>query len=261
MSYSAEHKQKTRMRIVEAARVLFNRHGFEGVTIDAIMKAAGLTRGGFYNHFESKEQLYGESVSSFLMGRGARWRADAGVDPSRPSPVMARRMIDGYLSVEHLDDLDGQCPMIALPSDVARAKPEVQSAYEGLLRAMVSIFEGSLGGGGSAGARACERLGAGPAVLAIWGARYAVASAASVASASVARLERSNRGSPSSWRARRASSVNELLDPVELGLFRARRASSFQRASKSWPCELIARRSPARSHGRASVDGLGRREP
>lgn len=149
MSYSAEHKQKTRMRIVEAARVLFNRHGFEGVTIDAIMKAAGLTRGGFYNHFDSKEQLYGESVSSFLMGRGARWRADAGVDPSRPSPVMARRMIDGYLSVEHLEDLDGQCPMIALPSDVARAKPEVQSAYEGLLRAMVSIFEGSLGGGGA----------------------------------------------------------------------------------------------------------------
>lgn len=149
MPYHTDHKQKTRTRIVEAARVLFNRHGFEGVTIDVIMKSAGLTRGGFYNHFESKEQLYGEAVSGFLMGRGARWRAEVGVDPSRPSPVMARRMIDGYLSVEHLEDLDGQCPMIALPSDVARAKPEVQAAYEGLLRAMVSIFEGGLGKGGT----------------------------------------------------------------------------------------------------------------
>ena len=99
-----------------------------------------------YNHFKSKEALFGVAVSSFLMGRGATWRADAGVDPAKPSPDMARQMIQGYLSSEHLGDLDGQCPMIALPSDIARANPEVQSSYQELLEAMVSLFENSLGG-------------------------------------------------------------------------------------------------------------------
>lgn len=145
MPYSADHKDRTRTRIVEAARVLFNRHGFESVTIDQVMDAAGLTRGGFYNHFTSKDALYGEAVSSFLMGRGAEWRAEAGVDDSSPTREMAMRMVLSYLSEEHLDDLDGQCPMIALPSDVARANPAVRQAFQVLLEAMVGIFEDGLG--------------------------------------------------------------------------------------------------------------------
>tara|TARA_R110001606_G_scaffold71247_11_gene163402 strand:- start:49205 stop:49807 length:603 start_codon:yes stop_codon:yes gene_type:complete len=138
--YSEDHKRQTRAKIVESARIQFNRHGFDGVTIDALMEAAGLTRGGFYNHFQSKDALYSEAVSSFLMGRGAEWRADAGVDPSRPHPDMTRQMIQSYLSNEHLGDLDGQCPMIALPSDVARASPAVQESYQDLLKAMVGLF-------------------------------------------------------------------------------------------------------------------------
>lgn len=144
MPYSPDHKQQTRARIVEAARILFNRHGFQEVTIDQVMQNAGLTRGGFYNHFKSKEALYRAAVSSFLMGRGAQWRAEAGVDPAIPSPEMARQMIQSYLSSDHLGDLDGQCPMIALPSDVARANPEVQTSYQDLLQAMVGLFENSL---------------------------------------------------------------------------------------------------------------------
>ena len=141
MPYSSEHKQKTRAKIVESARILFNRHGFQDVTIDMVMEKAGLTRGGYYNHFKSKEALFGTAVSSFLMGRGAKWRADAGVDPANPSPNMARQMIQGYLSSAHLGDLDGQCPMIALPSDVARSNPEVRSSYQELLEAMVGLFK------------------------------------------------------------------------------------------------------------------------
>ena len=144
MPYSAAHKQETRARIVETARILFNRHGFDGVTIDMVMNEAGLTRGGFYNHFKSKEKLYSEAVSGFLMGRGAEWREEAGVDPLQPGPVMARNMIASYLSTEHLGDIDGQCPMIALPSDVARANGEVRDSYQGLLEAMVSLFENGL---------------------------------------------------------------------------------------------------------------------
>lgn len=146
MPYSAAHKQQTRARIVECARILFNRHGFENVTIDMVMTEAKLTRGGFYNHFRSKEELFAAAVSSFLMGRGAQWRTDAGIDPTKPTREAARQMLAGYLSSEHLGDLDGQCPMIALPSDVARSNPEVQAAYQLLLEGMVGLFESSLTG-------------------------------------------------------------------------------------------------------------------
>ena len=144
MPLSAEHKLATRKTIVEAARILFNRYGFEGVSIDDIMKDAGLTRGGFYNHFKTKDALYAEAVASFLMGRGAQWRNQAGITPKSDPAEMAQQMLESYLSTEHLGDIDGQCPMIALPSDVARASPEVQEAYQSLLEAMVGLFETSL---------------------------------------------------------------------------------------------------------------------
>ena len=66
MPYPPEHKVQTRARIVESARRLFNRHGFEQVTIDQIMASAGLTRGAFYHHFDSKDELYAAAVASFV---------------------------------------------------------------------------------------------------------------------------------------------------------------------------------------------------
>ncbi|PUB09786.1 TetR/AcrR family transcriptional regulator [Yoonia sediminilitoris] len=168
MAYSPEHKAKTRARIVEAARVLFNRDGFAEVTIDQVMAHAGLTRGGFYNHFRSKEELYAEAVASFLNGRGKTWRDGAGVDPLNGGPETVRAMISTYLSPEHARDTDGQCPMIALPSDVARATPEARKSYEGLLRAMIWLFEHNLPEGQSDGkdtARVLAALSVGGMVL------------------------------------------------------------------------------------------------
>lgn len=143
MPYSKEHTLQSRNRIVEAARVLFNVHGFEKVTIDMVMAKAGMTRGGFYKHFKSKEALYSVAVESFLMGRGAVWRDEAGIDPTNLSPEMAQHMLDSYLSEKHLGDIENQCPMIALPSDVARGTPEIQKAYQDLLTSMVWLFENS----------------------------------------------------------------------------------------------------------------------
>jgi AcrR family transcriptional regulator len=144
MPYSAAHKERTRAKVVECARILFNRHGFDGVTIDMVMEQAELTRGGFYNHFKSKEELFAAAVSSFLMGRGARWRAEAGIDHTHPAHDDAANMLSSYLSTEHLGDVDGQCPMIALPSDIGRSSHEVQISYQRLLEAMVDLFERSL---------------------------------------------------------------------------------------------------------------------
>jgi len=144
MPLTKEHKAKTRQKIVEAARILFNKHGFDSVSIDMIMAKAKLTRGGFYNHFKNKEELYSEAIRSFLHGRGAQWRKDAGIDLSDLHPKMANQMIQSYLSNKHLGDLDGQCPMIALPSDIARSSVSVQKAYQELLEAMIWLFENSL---------------------------------------------------------------------------------------------------------------------
>ena len=144
MPYRPEHKTETRARIVEAARVLFNRHGYDNVTIDMVMQAAALTRGGFYGHFRNKEELFGAAVSSFLMGRGARWRAQAGVNAMDPAIEDAVNMLRTYLSPEHLGDVDGQCPLIALPSDVGRAGGGVRAAYGDLLLAMIGLYERAL---------------------------------------------------------------------------------------------------------------------
>jgi len=141
MPYSTAHKAQTRAKILETARVLFNQLGYQKVTIDRVMAEAGLTRGGFYNHFKNKESLFSEAVSSFLMGQGARWREEAGLDLENLKPEMAQQMIDAYLSQKHLGDLEGQCPMIALPSDVARADKGAQESFQQLLNAMVWLFE------------------------------------------------------------------------------------------------------------------------
>ncbi|MEP0391261.1 MAG: helix-turn-helix domain-containing protein [Erythrobacter sp.] len=146
MPYSKEHKERVRVRIVEAARRMFNRHGFDNVSIDQLMAEAGLTRGGFYSHFGSKEAVFAAATASFLNGRGAVWREQAGVDPTAGQVEMAQRMVASYLSHEHLVQIEDQCPLIAYATDVARAGPQVQESYRELLEGMVSLFEHNLAG-------------------------------------------------------------------------------------------------------------------
>ena len=133
-----------RGRIVEAARQLFNRYGFDNVSIDQLMAEVGLTRGGFYAHFDSKEDVFAAATASFLNGRGAIWREEAGVEPTAGQVEMAQRMVGSYLSREHLDQVDDQCPLIAYATDVARAGSQVQESYRELLEGMVSLFEANI---------------------------------------------------------------------------------------------------------------------
>jgi TetR/AcrR family transcriptional repressor of nem operon len=136
MPYAPEHKEQTRARIVECARRMFNRYGFEGVSIDQIMARAGLTRGGFYHHFANKEALYSEAIASY-----ARCNPAAALNFAAPARQVLLEMVNAYLSRQHLEDVDRHCPMIALPSDIARAGPAVRRAYETLLAGMVAMFE------------------------------------------------------------------------------------------------------------------------
>jgi AcrR family transcriptional regulator len=153
MPYTAEHKQKTRARIVECARELFNRKGFVEVSIDEIMQRAGLTRGGFYNHFKTKEDLFAEAISVYLdFNPATRW-SRIHFDPDAEGAACARQMVKVYLSTAHLDDLEGHCPMIALPSDSARAGPQVRQAYRQLLEHMAGMMASGIEGCGKAEAR------------------------------------------------------------------------------------------------------------
>ena len=140
MPYSAQHKSETRGRIVECARRLFNRFGFEQVSIDRIMSDAGLTRGGFYNHFDSKDQLYAAAVSSYTSCNPFAVHAAEVSDPAK----LARMLLDLYLSDDVFEDVDMHCPLYALPADVARAGLSPQQAYTDLIRSMSHVYASAL---------------------------------------------------------------------------------------------------------------------
>jgi TetR/AcrR family transcriptional regulator, transcriptional repressor for nem operon len=141
LPYTQEHKAKTRERIVGSAWRLFNRHGFAGVSIDEIMADAGLTRGGFYNHFATKDELYAEVVTFALASRKEEVATGACV---RPRSV--REFVSLYLSQAHFDNRETCCPLMALPSDVARGGEPVKRAYRQVLEYMIENFEKGLAG-------------------------------------------------------------------------------------------------------------------
>jgi len=140
MPYTAEHKARTRAKIIESARVMFNRHGFEQVSIDEIMQHVGLTRGGFYNHFKSKDELYAEAVRSFTRCNPFAEKQARSRGPRPPPARLARLLVDMYLSDEALANVDQHCPLIALPSDVARAGFEPRAAYTTVVEHMAEVF-------------------------------------------------------------------------------------------------------------------------
>jgi AcrR family transcriptional regulator len=139
MPYPAAHKAETRARIIRSARSMFNRHGFEQVSIDDIMKKAGLTRGGFYHHFKSKDELYAEAVRSFSQCNPFAIRRAKMKGTPEPKKL-ARLLVELYLSDETLNDVDTHCPLIALPSDVARAGLEPRAAYTRIVQNMLHVF-------------------------------------------------------------------------------------------------------------------------
>lgn len=154
MPYRPEHKAQTRARIVESARRLFNRHGFQQVTIDKIMADAGLTRGAFYHHFDSKDDLYAAAVASFATCNPFAVKMSKEPRPIDDPRQLAHMLVDLYLSDEVLDDVDMHCPLYALPSDVARAGLEPQQAYTDLIRNMSEVYRLALKGVGDADRRA-----------------------------------------------------------------------------------------------------------
>jgi AcrR family transcriptional regulator len=139
MRYSPGRREETRSRIIRTARKLFNRFGFDLVSIDRIMAEAGLTRGGFYKYFETKGDLYVEALGCFFTepGWNNNWN---GVDLDLSVAEVGPQIVAAYLSQQHFEDVENSCPMIALPSDVARSSDVVKRAYETVFKAMVAVL-------------------------------------------------------------------------------------------------------------------------
>ena len=126
MRYGPEHKQSTHARILAAAESLFHKHGFEGASVERVMRAAGLTVGGFYAHFSSKESLLVEALRNFMQQRRVRWVA--GLEELRGQEWLSH-FVRRYLNRQRRDDPDNSCLMPSLLSDITRASPEVQALF------------------------------------------------------------------------------------------------------------------------------------
>jgi AcrR family transcriptional regulator len=156
MPYPPGHREQTRERIIESARKLFNQRGFESVSVNEIMAEAGLTRGGFYSYFASKNDLYVEALACFFTDPNWKNRWE-GVEFDPSASDIGRQIVRAYLSRQHLENVENSCPMVALPSDVARSSAPVKRAFETVFKAMVDFLERSIGDGpGGNGNKGCH---------------------------------------------------------------------------------------------------------
>src|SRR5262245_41150792 len=116
---------KTRERIVTAAAAEFRQHGIAATGLADLMKAAGLTHGGFYRHFASKEQLVAEACSAAIATMTERMGSSASRKRGRKGLETA---VADYLSTEHRDNPRDGCPLAALGSEMARADTQTRAA-------------------------------------------------------------------------------------------------------------------------------------
>src|SRR5882757_4185699 len=143
MPYPAGHRAEVKKNIIDSARKLFNRHGFENVSLNQIMAGVGMTHGGFYSYFNSKSDLYAEVLGCFFTD--PQWKSCwEGVHVDLSSTDVGSQVVRAYLSRQHFEDVENSCPMVALPTDVARSGVNAKRAFETVFKAMVSVLERSL---------------------------------------------------------------------------------------------------------------------
>jgi TetR/AcrR family transcriptional repressor of nem operon len=136
MKVSREQAAENREKIITTAAKLFREKGFDGIGVADLMKAAGLTHGGFYGHFDSKEDLMAQAcaraVDELLQAGEARSKE------SNDSPYNA--FLKNYLSMEHRDHPGAGCLMAALGAEAARQNPTVRSAFTQSAKRLVAAL-------------------------------------------------------------------------------------------------------------------------
>lgn len=159
MPYPAGHRAKVKRQIVDSARRLFNRHGFDNVSLAQIMAGAGLTHGGFYSYFRSKSDLYAEVLGCFFTD--PNWKSCwKGVEVDLASANATPQIVRAYLSRQHFENVENSCPMAALPSYVARSGRKARRAFETVFKAMVNVLERGMQNGNRSRRGTAEAIGA-----------------------------------------------------------------------------------------------------
>jgi len=136
MRGSKEQKVETRRRIMDAASRLFRREGIDGVGVDAVMHQAGLTHGGFYGHFPSKEALAAEVCADSLARAASRWET---MRVERGPREALSRIVDNYLSAAHVEESERSCVMPTLGAELAR-RPGAHPPLTAAIRSMVETL-------------------------------------------------------------------------------------------------------------------------
>lgn len=161
MRYGEDHKAETRARVVKAAASAIRRLGPDRVSVAEIMGEVGLTHGGFYAHFKSKDALVGAAVeAAFAQSRGRLARLAPHDDPQ----VLLAGLVDFYVSADHRDHPERGCPIALLSSDIPRQGAPAREAFDAGVHGLIEIIATRLKGGeerlGLAGSLLSEMAGA-----------------------------------------------------------------------------------------------------
>jgi TetR/AcrR family transcriptional repressor of nem operon len=148
MGVSREKAAENRRAIVAAATQLFRERGVDAVGLSELMKQAGFTQGGFYNHFESKAALVAEVLASAMV-EGVAGLAKNTRAPVDESTTALRRYISWYLSQAHRDNIDHGCPVAGFAGDAPRLGAGAQSHFAGGLDDQITILAGLIAESGS----------------------------------------------------------------------------------------------------------------
>jgi TetR/AcrR family transcriptional repressor of nem operon len=137
MRYSREHKLETHARIVKKASVRLREKGAHGIGVADLMKDAGLTHGGFYAHFDSRDALVIEAFT-YAMDRGTeRWRKLA--EQTAPDKRLTT-IVESYLTSVHRDDPGRGCAIPTLGAEIARENPRTRKAFAAKLEQMIDML-------------------------------------------------------------------------------------------------------------------------
>ena len=137
MRYSKEHKQETHARIVKKASVRLREKGAHGIGVADLMKEAGLTHGGFYAHFDSREALVIEAFAYAMDRSTERWRKVAEETP--PEKRLAT-IVETYLTPVHRDDPGHGCAVPTLGAEIARESSKTRKAFAAKLEQMIDMM-------------------------------------------------------------------------------------------------------------------------
>ena len=138
MRYPPEQKTRTRDRIVRNAARKLRVEGLTGPSVASIMKASGLTAGGFYKHFRSKDELVAEAIAQAFSDSEKVYSSLQNL----PREDRWKEIVRWHLSPEHCDHADTGCPVAALAPEIARAKFSVRKRIADLMKAWVEFMPG-----------------------------------------------------------------------------------------------------------------------